>query len=128
MKFKKPFLFLKRATLSDEPAFLIQAIWLFKPNQIVHEWIKINFHQNFASSNEVSHNNININVNRNISESVNNSLPQYDLFAFLWQTFIVESERFEIHLLTWHFPCGVRCITPSDFYKFRMLFYDTEFR
>ena len=119
MKLKNPLLFLKRATLSDEPAFLTQAIWLFKPNQIFDEWIKINFHQNFASSNETSYNNINVNVNRNINESVNNSLHQYNLFSFLWQTFIVESEGFEIHLLTWLFPCGVRCITPSDFYKFR---------
>ena len=41
-----------------------------------------------------------VGVSRNVNETVNSSLPQYDLYSFLWHTFIIDNEGFGMHLLT----------------------------
>lgn len=41
-----------------------------------------------------------VGVSRNVIETVSSSLPQYDLYLFLWHTFIIDNKGFGMHLLT----------------------------
>lgn len=41
-----------------------------------------------------------VGVSRNVNETVSSSLPQYDLYSFLWHIVIIDNEGFGMHLLT----------------------------